>query len=80
MERRALTRPLSRAEFDLAKHLTTRDSLVHLSDFIVLQLLRQGKLTVEAIELLKQNFEMLDVGQTGSLTIRQATSAFRTQN
>jgi hypothetical protein len=50
MEKTALTRPMSWAEFDLAKHLTTpRDPLVHLGDFICLQLLRQGKLSVEVV-------------------------------
>jgi Ca2+-binding EF-hand superfamily protein len=77
MEASALTRPLSRAEFDLAKHLTTRDSVVHLSDFVVLQLLRQGKLSLEAIEVLKQNFEMLDSDRSGTLTLKQATSVLR---
>jgi Ca2+-binding EF-hand superfamily protein len=75
MEASALTRPLSRAEFDLAKHLTTKDSVVHLSDFVVLQLLRQGKLSLEAIEVLKQNFELLDSDRSGTLTLKQATSA-----
>lgn len=74
MERRALNHPLSREEYELAAHLTTGDSLVHLSDFIVLQLLRQGKITAETIQVLKQNFELLDVRQTGSLTIKEATS------
>ena len=77
MERKALTRPLTRAEFDLAKHLTTpRDSLVHLSDFIVLQLLRQGRISEDTIRVLKQNFDLLDVNNKGSLTLEEATSAF----
>jgi Ca2+-binding EF-hand superfamily protein len=75
MEASALTRPLSRAEFDLAKNLTTKDSVVHLSDFVVLQLLRQGKLSLEAIEVLKENFELLDSDRSGTLTLEQATSA-----
>jgi len=74
MERKSLTRPLSRAEFDLAKNLTTRDSNVHLSDFIVLQLLRQGKISAEIIQVLKQNFEVLDVEKKGYLTIQEARS------
>lgn len=75
MEASALTRPLSQAEFDLAKHLTTKDSVVHLSDFVVLQLLRQGKLSLEAIEVMKHNFELLDSDRSGTLTLEQATSA-----
>ncbi len=73
-ERIALTRPMSPADYELAKHLTTQDSVVHLSDFIVLQLLRQGKLTQEGIEVLKQNFELLDTAKSGTLTLQQATS------
>ena len=75
LEASALTRPLSRAEFDLAKHLTSKDSVVHLSDFVVLQLLRQGKLSLESIEVLKHNFELLDSDRSGTLTLEQATSA-----
>lgn len=74
MEEWALTRPLTMDEFDLASHLTTRDSKVHLSDFIVLQLLRQGKLSVEMVQVLKQNFEHLDVNKKGTLSLLQATS------
>lgn len=72
-ERVALTRPLSPADFEVAKHLTTEDSVVHLSDFIVLQLLRQGKLTREGIKILKQKFELLDTDKSGTLTLEQAT-------
>lgn len=75
MERFALTRPLTAAEYEIAAKLTTKDSFVHLSDFIVLQLLRQGRLSVEVIEALKQNFEMLDAKGNGSLTLEQVTSA-----
>jgi hypothetical protein len=56
--------------------MTPRDPLVHLGAFIVLQLLRQGRLSVEAVQVLKQNFELLNVDQTGTLTLEQATSEF----
>ncbi|CAB9497566.1 expressed unknown protein [Seminavis robusta] len=75
METTALTRPLSEAEFDLAKHLTTpKDSLIHLSDFIVLQLLRQGRLSLSAVEVLRHNFDLLDRDRTGTLTLEEATA------
>jgi hypothetical protein len=72
LERTALTRPMSAADFELAKHLTTDDSVVHLSDFIVLQLLRQGKLSREAIKAMKMNFEDLDTTRSGTLTMEEA--------
>lgn len=76
LERAALARPISADDFALAARLTTDDSVVHLSDFIVLQLLRQGKLTKEAIYALKHNFEMLDTDKSGTLTLEQATAPF----
>ena len=70
LEANALARPLTREEFDLAKHLTTKeDNEVHLSDFIVLQLLRQGKLSMEAVEVMKQNFQSLDRDKRGTITL-----------
>ena len=74
MEAKALARPMSPEEYETAMHLTTEDSRVHLSDFIVMQLLRQGRITPETITLLKQNFDLLDAENTGALTLEQATS------
>jgi hypothetical protein len=74
LERTALTRPMSAADYELAKHLTTNDSLVHLSDFIVLQLLRQGKLSRETIQAIKSNFDDLDSTKSGTLTLEEAIS------
>lgn len=74
LEREALTRPMTKQEYDLASHLTTNDDVVHLSDFIVLQLLRQGKLTPEAVQVLKEKFEMLDSQGCGTLSLGQATT------
>lgn len=76
MEAKALTRPMSLMEFQTAKHLTTNDSLVHLSDYIVMQLLRQGRISSDTLKVLKQNFELLDADKTGTLTPEQATSIF----
>lgn len=79
LEREALTRPITQAEYDLAAKLTTpKDNVVHLSDFIVLQLLRQGKLTVEAMEVLKHNFDLLDSNHSGRLNLEEATQLLPT--
>ncbi|KAL7562818.1 hypothetical protein ACA910_002441 [Epithemia clementina (nom. ined.)] len=51
------------------------DSLLYLSDFIVLQLLRQGKLTVEMVEILKHNFESLDKNNSGALSLEEAIAS-----
>jgi Ca2+-binding EF-hand superfamily protein len=76
MEDNALSRPMSRDEYEAAKHLTTNDSLVHLSDYIVMQLLRQGKISNKTVHVLRHNFELLDTDRTGALTLEQATSVF----
>eukprot|EP00980_Cylindrotheca_fusiformis_P006209 scaffold1327_cov124-Cylindrotheca_fusiformis.AAC.13 len=76
IEASALSRPMSQDEYDAAKHLTTSDSLVHLSDYIVMQLLRQGKISKDTVHLLTHNFELLDTDRTGTLTPEQARAAF----
>ena len=76
-ERRAIATPLRRSEFELATLLTTDDGVVHLSDFIVLQLLRQGKITIETIRLVRAQFSMLDTDASGHLTTEQATGGER---
>jgi Ca2+-binding EF-hand superfamily protein len=76
LEQSALTRPITRVEFDFAKRLTTpQDPLVHLSDFIVLQLLRQGKISMEAISVMKQNFDLLDVDNNRSLSFEELSAS-----
>ena len=40
---------------------------MHLSDFIVLHLLRQGKTSLETLGLLKSQFVALDRDRSGSL-------------
>ena len=67
-EKRAIFRPLHRKEFDYAKSLCSpEDQMVHLSDFIVLQLLRMGKVHMGTIELIKTQFAILDIEGTGRL-------------
>ena len=48
---------------------------LRLSDFIVLQIFRQGRISVETIDILRKEFELLDKDQTGLLTLEDATSA-----
>mmetsp|Transcript_18564 Transcript_18564/g.42272 ORF Transcript_18564/g.42272 Transcript_18564/m.42272 type:complete len:215 (-) Transcript_18564:8-652(-) len=45
-----------------------------LSDFIMLQLLRQGRISVDTIEILRKEFELLDADKTGLLTLEEATN------
>mmetsp|Transcript_25824 Transcript_25824/g.56629 ORF Transcript_25824/g.56629 Transcript_25824/m.56629 type:complete len:571 (-) Transcript_25824:400-2112(-) len=45
-----------------------------LSDFVVLQLLRQGKLSVQTLDILRKEFDFLDMDRTGLLTLQEATN------
>ncbi|KAL7536461.1 hypothetical protein ACHAXR_007175 [Thalassiosira sp. AJA248-18] len=57
----AITRPLSPAEYQFAsRSLCSRDSALHLSDYIVLQLMRQGKLSLESFEFMKRQYQIID--------------------
>lgn len=47
---------------------------LRLSDFIVLQLLRQGRLSVMAMDVLRREFDALDKDRTGILTLEEATN------
>jgi len=54
----AITRPLSKSEFGFAsKSLCSTDNALHLSDYIVLQLMRQGKLSLESFEFMKRQYQ-----------------------
>jgi Ca2+-binding EF-hand superfamily protein len=78
MEEHALTRPMTATEYSVAQNLTVRTSHaargLHLGDFVVLQLMRQGRLSVETFNLLKKEFEMLDEDNTGMLTLEEVTN------
>jgi Ca2+-binding EF-hand superfamily protein len=79
MEEHALTRPITATEYNVAKqNLTVRTSHsgrgLHLGDFVVLQLMRQGRLSVETFEVLKKEFEILDKDKTGMLSLEEATN------
>ena len=57
----AISRPLSVSEREFAsRSLCSRDAAIHLSDYVVLQLMRQGKLSVESFEFMKRQYQMLD--------------------
>ena len=47
---------------------------MHLSDFVVLHLLRQGKITLEQIKMVRAQFELCDRDGLGRLTLEQATA------
>ena len=75
-----IDKPLDLTEFELAKNLCTEDSVIHLSDFIVLQLLRQGKISRQMVNLIKAKFERLDTNSSGVLSLDQATSRVTAQH
>lgn len=69
----AIKRPLTRAEFQFAsKSLCSDDIGIHLSDYIVLQLFRQGKLSLELFSFMKRHFQLLDANGSGRLNWDEA--------
>jgi len=69
----AIVKPLNKAEFEFAKYLCSSDKVIHMSDFVVLQLLRQGKVNMNTVVLIKKQFDMLDWDNSGTLSLDQAT-------
>mmetsp|Transcript_18585 Transcript_18585/g.43509 ORF Transcript_18585/g.43509 Transcript_18585/m.43509 type:complete len:467 (+) Transcript_18585:407-1807(+) len=66
----AISKPLTREEYLFAsKSLCSTDSAIHLSDYIVLQLMRQGKLSMESFEYIKREYQVIDSGQRWFLKI-----------
>ena len=47
---------------------------VHLSDFVVLHMLRQGKMTIDTVKLLRSQFQLLDRDASGVLSRDEACS------
>ena len=47
---------------------------LRLSDFIVLQFLRQGRISLEAIKILIKEFDLLDADNTGLLSLEEVTN------
>jgi len=64
----SIFQPLEVNEFDYAKHLCTTDNDIHLSDFIVFQLMRQGKIDLRTVNLMKTQFQILDVDKSGVIS------------
>mmetsp|Transcript_26481 Transcript_26481/g.40495 ORF Transcript_26481/g.40495 Transcript_26481/m.40495 type:complete len:535 (-) Transcript_26481:15-1619(-) len=79
--RLSIAQPLEVTEFEYAKHLCTpHDPVLHLSDFIILQLLRQNKIDMRTVELIKAQFQALDVNRTGVLELEQAVCSTTIKN
>ncbi|KAL3941395.1 MAG: hypothetical protein SGARI_000620 [Bacillariaceae sp.] len=76
MERDALTRPFTAAEYNVAKQSLThaKSRGLHLGDFVTLQMLRQGRLNIATFNALKNEFNILDKDRTGVLTLQEATT------
>jgi len=73
----AIKRPITRSEFQFASQsLCSSDIGVHLSDYIVLQLFRQGKLSLESFSFMKQHFQLLDANRSGRLNWDEAQAVF----
>lgn len=68
----SIRQPLDITEFEYAKNLCSSDKYIHLSDFIVLQLLRQGKVTTRDVNLMKSQYELLDTRCSGRITSDEA--------
>ena len=64
--------PLDFAEFEYAKNLCSSDKYMHLSDFIVFQLLRQGKVDMKVVNLIKSQYELLDTKCSGRVSSDEA--------
>ena len=66
---KSIYNPLDITEFEYAKNLCSKDDEIHLSDFLVLQLLRQGKIDMRTVSLIKAQFDALDSDGSGKLTL-----------
>ena len=76
-ERKALTRPLTDGEFDVAEQLFVDDGMVDFGEFLALELMRLGRVDMGTLKLLKQEFARLDSDHSGTLSKAEAM-AWRT--
>eukprot|EP00529_Nitzschia_sp_RCC80_P023111 CAMPEP_0113492388 /NCGR_PEP_ID=MMETSP0014_2-20120614/28048_1 /TAXON_ID=2857 /ORGANISM="Nitzschia sp." /LENGTH=462 /DNA_ID=CAMNT_0000386213 /DNA_START=47 /DNA_END=1435 /DNA_ORIENTATION=+ /assembly_acc=CAM_ASM_000159 len=76
MDESALTQPITASDFDVALHLTrtkanskkATDGL-RFGDYVLLQLLRQGRLSYHNLETMRTEFETLDNNKNGVLHV-----------
>ena len=69
----SIRRPVTLSEFQFASQsLCSSDIGIHLSDFILLQQFRQGKLTLESFSFMKRHFQVLDTNRSGRLNWNEA--------
>lgn len=69
----SISEPIDITEFEYAKNLCSTDAYIHLSDFVVLQLLRQGRVDIRMINMIKNQFNKLDKDGDGVLNFDEAT-------
>ena len=76
MDESALTQPITAADFDVAVHLTrtnanskTAADGLRFGDYVLLQLLRQGRLSYHNLEAMRTEFESLDKNKNGVLHV-----------
>lgn len=73
-EQRIIRTPLKPYEYLIGSHLTSPENdAIHLSDFIVIQFLRRGLTDINAIKMIKKQFEAMDRSGNGFLTFEEAT-------
>jgi len=75
-ERKALERPITEDEFEFAQQLVSNDGKIDLSEFVVLELFRLGKLDGATIEMIKAEFKRLDKNGDGTLKKREVLTAY----
>ena len=72
-ELEAIRQPITRSEFQFASRSLCSDDIgIHLSDYILLQLFRQGKLSLESFSFMKKHFMALDENRSGWLNFDEA--------
>lgn len=66
-DRQALTKPITRGEFEFAQSLFSGDGKVDLSEFMALELLRLGKVDTNTLHSITREFRRLDKDGDGHL-------------
>jgi hypothetical protein len=74
----AIKRPITDSEFRFASQsLCSSDIGIHLSDYIVLQLFRQGKISLDSFSFMKRHFQLLDANRSGRLNWDEAQTVIQ---